>query len=53
MVTPELSMPNVFAGVDVGQNGASFDNVMRSFYCRYHDADRNIEATRSRYTIGV
>ena len=47
-------MPNVFAGVDVGQNGDSFDNVMRSFFHgRYHDADRNIEATRSRYTIGV
>ena len=46
-------MPNVFAGVDVGQNGDSVDNVMRSFYGRYHDADRNIEAARSRYTIGV
>ena len=43
-------MPNVFAGVDVGQNGDSVDNV---FHGRYHDADRNIEAARSRYTIGV
>ena len=39
-------MSNVFARVDVGQNGDSFDNVVLSFYGRYHDADRNIEAAK-------